>query len=62
MGLWRAAVIGGAVGAIGGAFAGLLGAAFDARDARTKIKEAISNNAYENLINLFKNHVEGYKP
>ena len=27
-----------------------------------KIKEAISNNAYENLINLFKNHVEGYKP
>ena len=27
-----------------------------------KIKEAISNNEYENLINLFKNHVEGYKP
>jgi len=27
-----------------------------------QIKEAISNNEYENLINLFKNHVEGYKP
>ena len=26
-----------------------------------QIKEAISNNEYENLINLFKNHVEGYK-